>query len=300
MHRRILLRLGFASAGLIALSLPLHAAAPGKLKVVASITILGDMVQKVGGQHVALTTLVGPDGDAHAFEPTPADAKALSAADLVVVNGLGLEGWMDRLIQASGYRGPIVVASQGVEPRRMDEDGTSVTDPHAWQDLANGHRYVVNIEAALAKADAADAADYRAAARTYLAAIDAMDSYVRSAIAEVPPERRKVVSSHDAFGYFGQAYGVEFAAPQGIGEDAEPSAADMRRLIDQIRREHIKVLFFENALSPRLVEQIARETDAVVGGTLYADALSPARRSGPDLPRHVQAQSAAVEGGDAR
>ena len=266
-----------------------RAAAPGKLKVVATITILGDMVEEVGGEHVALTTLVGPDGDAHAFEPSPADAKALSAADLVVVNGLGLEGWMDRLIQASGYHGPIVVASQGVKPRQMDEDGRTVTDPHAWQDLENGHRYVVNIEAALAEADPAHAADYRAAAKTYLAAIDAMDGQVRREIAEVPPERRKVVSSHDAFGYFGKAYGVEFVAPQGISENAEPSAADMARLIDQIRSEHIKVLFFENALSPRLVEQIGRETDAVVGGTLYADALSPPDGPAPtylDMFRH--------------
>jgi zinc/manganese transport system substrate-binding protein len=289
MHRRILLGLGLASASLFATSMPLHAAPSGKLKVVATITILGDMVKQVGGSHVAVTTLVGPDGDAHAFEPSPADVKALSAAGLVVVNGLGLEGWMDRLIQASGYHGPILVASQGVNPRDMDEDGKTVTDPHAWQNLANGHRYVVNIEAALAGADPAHAADYRAAAKTYLAALDAMDTRVRGEIAEVPPERRKVVSSHDAFGYFGQAYGVEFVAPQGISEDAEPSAADMARLIDQIRSEHIKVLFFENALSPRLVEQLGRETGAVVGGTLYADALSPPDGPAPtylDMFRH--------------
>ena len=294
MDRRILLRLALASASLIAASMPLQAApsgnpTSGKLKVVATITILGDMVKQVGGDHVALTTLVGPDGDAHAYEPSPADAKALSAADLVVVNGLGLEGWMDRLIQASGYHGPIVVASQGVKPRYIDEDGKTATDPHAWQDLENGHRYVVNIEAALAQADPAHAADYQGTAKTYLAAIDAMDTYVRTEIADVPAGRRKVVSSHDAFGYFGAAYGVEFVAPQGISEDAEPSAADMKKLIDQIRSEHIKVLFFENALSPRLVEQIGRETDAAVGGTLYADALSPPDGPAPtylDMFRH--------------
>jgi zinc/manganese transport system substrate-binding protein len=206
-----------------------------------------------------------------------------------VVNGLGLEGWMSRLIEASGYHGPIVVASQNVNPRYIDEDGKTVTDPHAWQDLKNGHRYVVNIEAAMADADPAHAADYQAAAKTYLAAIDAMDSQVRSEIAEVPPEQRKVVSSHDAFGYFGQAYGVQFVAAEGISEEAEPSAADMRKLIDQIRTEHIKVLFFENALSPRLVQQIGRETGAVVGGTLYADALSKPDGPAPtyvDMFRH--------------
>ena len=289
MRRRSLLPALVALAGLVAVPLAAQSAAPGKFKVVATITILGDMVAAVGGEHVAVTTLVGPDGDAHAFEPTPADAKALSAADLVVVNGLGLEGWMDRLIEASGYHGPIVIASQGINPRYMGEDGRTVTDPHAWQDLANGHRYTVNIEAALAKTDPAHAVDYQAAAESYLAAIDAMDREVRSAIAEVPSERRKVVSSHDAFGYFGQAYGVEFVAPQGISEDADPSAADLARLIDQIRSEHIKVLFFENALSPRLVQQIGRETDAVVGGTLYADALSPPDGPAPtylDMFRH--------------
>jgi zinc/manganese transport system substrate-binding protein len=215
MHRPILLTSSLALAGLIAVSTPLHATTSGKLKVVATITILGDMVEQVADGHVTLTTLVGPNGDAHVFEPTPANAKVLSEADLVVVNGLGLEGWMDRLIQASGYRGPIVVASRGV-----------------------------------------------------------LDAEVRKQIAEIPPERRKVVTSHDAFGYFGAAYGVQFVAPEGISEDAEPSAADMKRLIDQIRREHIKVMFFENALSPRLVQQIGSETGAVVGGTLYADALS--------------------------
>jgi zinc/manganese transport system substrate-binding protein len=274
MDRRSQLISSLALAGLVAVSMPLHAATPGKLKVVATITILGDMVEQLAEGHVALTTLVGPNGDAHVFEPTPADAKALSEADLVVVNGLGLEGWMDRLINASGYRGPIVVASSGVKPREMDEQGKTVPDPHAWQDLANGHLYVSNIEAALAEADPANAAAYGEAAKRYLSQIDAMDAKVRKQVAEIPPEQRKVITSHDAFGYFGAAYGVQFVAPEGISEDAEPSAADMKRLIDQIRREHIKVLFFENALSPRLVQQIGNETGATVGGTLYADALS--------------------------
>jgi zinc/manganese transport system substrate-binding protein len=274
MDRRSLLMSSLALAGLIAVSMPLPAAASGKLKVVATITILGDMVEQVAEGHVALTTLVGPNGDAHVFEPTPADAKALSQADLVVVNGLGLEGWMDRLIKASGYRGPIVIASTGVKPREMDEEGKTVPDPHAWQNLANGHLYVSNIETALANADPSNADAYRQAAKRYLGQIDAMDAKVRRQIAEIPPDQRKVVTSHDAFGYFGAAYGVEFVAPEGLSEDAEPSAADMKKLIDQIRREHIKVLFFENALSPRLVQQIGNETGAVVGGTLYADALS--------------------------
>jgi zinc/manganese transport system substrate-binding protein len=274
MHRRALLLMSIGAASVLAAPLAARAAAPDQLRVVATITILGDMVEQVGAGRVALTTLIGPDGDAHAFEPTPGDVKALSAADLVVVNGLGLEGWLDRLIAASGYKGPVVVASDGVSPRQMEEEGATGVDPHAWQDLRNGHRYVANIEAALTAADPSNAGAYHQAAARYLSEIDAMDAEVRKTLGEVRPGQRKVVTSHDAFGYFGAAYGVEFEAPQGVSEDAEPSAADMKRLIDQIRREDIKVLFFENALSSRLIEQIARETGATIGGTLYADALS--------------------------
>ncbi|MFZ1430132.1 MAG: zinc ABC transporter substrate-binding protein [Geminicoccaceae bacterium] len=271
MHRRALL-LVTALAGVLS-TLP-ALAADEPVRVVTTISILGDMIQAVGGDHVAVTALVGPDSDAHAFEPSPADAKALAAARLVVVNGLGLEGWIDRLAQASGYQGAIVTASAGVVPHEMEEDGQAVTDPHAWQDLANGKLYVENIERGLAAADPAHAAAYAANAAAYLQQLDVTDTWVRAELAKVPQAQRKVVSSHDAFGYFTKAYGVTFVAPEGIGEDAEPSAAALKNLIDQVRAEHIKVLFFENALSPRLVEQIARETGAVVGGTLYADALS--------------------------
>jgi zinc/manganese transport system substrate-binding protein len=271
MRRRAVLLAAALACNLLALP----ALAAGEIPVVTSISILSDMVRNVGGVHVAVTELIGPDADAHAFEPSPADAKALAGAKLVVVNGLGLEGWLDRLIAASGYRGPVVVASQGVVPREMAEDGDTVSDPHAWQDLANGKLYVESIARGLAATDPAHAADYAANARSYLREIAAADGWVRAGLGKVPAAQRKVVSSHDAFGYFGAAYAVEFAAAQGISEDAEPSAADLKQTIDQIRAEHIKVLFLENALSPRLIEQIARETGAAVGGTLYADALSP-------------------------
>src|SRR5262245_21809455 len=201
-------RRSFLLAGLVALLLPASGAAHAagaKLKVVASFSILGDIVQNVGGDRVAITTLVGPDGDAHVFEPTPADIRAVAAADLVFVNGLGFEGWMDRLIQASGYRGPLVVASAGVQSRTMDEDGRTVTDPHAWQDLGNGRRYVENVAAALAAADPAGASAYRAAAVAYEAELAAKDEWVRDELAAVPAAQRKIITSHDAFGYFGAA-----------------------------------------------------------------------------------------------
>lgn len=276
MQRRALL--ASTAAACVAAALP-ALAATDRLRVVTTISILADMIRAVGGQHVDVTALIGPDMDVHAFEPSPADAKALAKAQLVVVNGLGLEGWIDRLTAASGYAGAVVTASIGVSPRTMDEDGQEVTDPHAWQDLANGALYARNIERGLAAADPTHAADYAVNTTAYLQRIAATDSWVRAELAKVPAAQRSVVSSHDAFGYFARAYGITFVAAEGIAEDAEPSAADLRKLIDQVRAEHIKVLFFENALSPRLVEQIGRETGAVVGGTLYADALSPP--SGP-------------------
>ena len=245
-----------------------------RLNVVASTSILGDMVRNVGGEAVDLTVLIGPNTDAHNYEPTPAAARSLAKADLVVVNGLGLEGWLHRLVSASDLEGPVVKASSGVAPREVDEGGQLVPDPHAWQDLANGERYVTNIEHALAAADPAHAADYATRSQAYLAELDRTDRWVRAELESVPPFQRKIVSSHDAFGYFAAAYKVEFVAPQGISEDSEPSASDLGRLVRQIRDDRIKVLFVENALSPRIVEQIGRETGARIGGELYADALS--------------------------
>jgi len=273
MHRR-----SFLSVVLIAplLLVPVAAhAADGKLKVVASFSVLGDIVKNVGGDRVAVTTLVGPDGDAHVFEPTPADARAVTAADVVFVNGLGLEGWMERLIESSGYKGPVAVASDGVKSRTMDEDGATVTDPHAWQDLSNGRIYVANVAAALAAADPQGADIYRAAASTYSAEMAAKDVWVRTELKDVPSGQRRIITSHDAFGYFGAAYGVTFLAPVGVSTEAAPSAAGIAKLINQMKAEGIKVVFFENMTSPKLVETLASESGARVGGTLFSDALSP-------------------------
>lgn len=272
MHRR-----SFLHAVLIAPLLLIPVAAPaadGKLKVVASFSILGDIVKNVGGERVAVTTLVGPDGDAHVFEPTPADAKAVAAADVVFVNGLGLEGWMERLIQSSGYEGPVAVAGNGVTSRTMDEAGAEVTDPHAWQDLSNGRIYVANIAAALAAVDPQGAEAYRTAASAYGAEIAAKDEWVRAELKDVPSGQRRIITSHDAFGYFGVAYGITFLAPVGVSTEAEPSAAGMARLIRQMKSEGVKVVFFENMTSPKLVATLASEAGARVGGTLYSDALS--------------------------
>jgi zinc/manganese transport system substrate-binding protein len=267
------------------------ASAGEPLQVVASFSILGDLVARVGGDRVAVTTLVGPDGDAHVYQPTPADARALAAADLVVVNGLGFEGWIDRLVAASGYRGPIVVASRGIEPLPSGDghghghghghrgQAAHQPDPHAWQDVRNVIAYVATIAAALEAADPAGADAYRAAAATFTEELAALDAEIRGSLAAIPRERRRLITSHDAFTYFAHAYDVEFLAASGVSTEAEASAADVARLIRQIRKEAVRAIFVENVSDPRLIEQIARETGAKIGGTLYSDALS-----GPEGP----------------
>lgn len=267
-----------------------HALAAEHPKVVASFSVLGDMIAEVAGDRAQVTTLVGPNGDAHVFEPSPADAQSLAEADLVIVNGLGLEPWMDRLIRSTGYKGPVSVASQGVLSRTMSEEDSgsaapaTVTDPHAWQDLRNGQIYVRNIAAALAKVDPGNAETYEANAIHYANQLAELDTWVRSQIEMVPEAKRKVITSHDAFGYFGAAYGVEFLAPVGISTEAEPTAGQLAGLIDQIKREHINTLFIENITDPRLVETIGRESGAQMGGELFSDALS--EPSGP-APTYV-------------
>lgn len=292
--RRMLLT-GVAAGAFLALASA--ADAGGGPKVVASFSILGDIAREVGGERIELVTLVGPDGDAHVFEPSPSDARAVAAADLVIVNGLGFEGWMDRLVEAAGYKGTVAVASNGIAPRAMEEQEEHVgehaeqadhadeeghhggQDPHAWQSLANGEVYVVNVERALSAADPDGAAAYAERAASYRQRLAALDAKVRSDIAILPPERRKLVTSHDAFGYFAAAYGMEFLAPQGVSTESEASAADVARLIRQINEERIPAVFVENISDPRLLEQITKETEAKIGGTLYSDALS-----GPDGP----------------
>jgi zinc/manganese transport system substrate-binding protein len=267
--------------------------AADKVKAVASFSILGDMVKEVGGDRVEVTTLVGPNGDAHVFSPTPADAKMLAGAQVFFVNGLGFEGWMERLEKASGFKGELVVASKGVKPLTMveeEEDGSEVvTDPHAWQSLANGKIYVANIRDGLIKADPAGKAMYEANAKKYLAAIDKEEKAVKDAIATLPPARRRIITSHDAFGYFANAYGLEIIAPEGVTTESEASAQDVAKIIRQIRAEHIPAVFVENVTDRRLLDQIARETGAKVGGELYSDALSPPDGPAPtylDMFRH--------------
>ncbi len=283
---RVSRRSWFVALASLAVVTTSPSSAADKLKVVTTFTILGDMVKNVGREQVALTTLVGPDADAHVYEPTPADARALAAADLVVVNGLGFEGWIDRLVRVSGYKGPIVVASEGIAALTAAEDRP---DPHAWQDLANGRLDVANIARALAAADPAHADVYRRRAENYDRELAALDRDIRDRLEAFPGDRRKVITSHDAFQYFGRAYGIDFLAPVGLSTESEPSAGEVAALVRQMRNEGIHALFVENITDPRLVEQLAREAGAVIGGRLYSDSLSGPAGPAPtylDMFRH--------------
>ncbi|MDI9847651.1 metal ABC transporter substrate-binding protein [Rhodoblastus sp. 17X3] len=270
--QRVLIR---ALTLLLAFS-PLSARAEGpeRLPVVASFSILADFVRQIGGDKVAVKSLVGPNGDAHVFQPSPTDAQSLAGARLIVVNGLALEGWMSRLIAASGAKAPVVVASRGVKPREGEEEGKKGVDPHAWQSIANAKIYVGNILAGLIAADPADADFFRARAQQYELALDETDRKVRAAIASIPPENRKIITTHDAFGYFGEAYGFTFIAPLGLSTDSEPSARDVARLITQIKHDKAPAVFLENISDPRLMKRIGQESGAKIGGDLYSDSLS--------------------------
>jgi zinc/manganese transport system substrate-binding protein len=251
------------------------------LTVVASFTVLGDMVKQIGGGHVQLRSLVGPNGDPHVYEPTPQDGEALAKADLVFVSGLGLEGWMNRLITASGYKGQIVISSVGIKTRKMVDDGQEITDPHAWNSAANGVIYAQNITKALIAADPDDATDYKTNDEAYEKKLWQLDAWARREVQAIPQKKRKIITSHDAFSYMGAAYGIEFKAPLGFSTESEASATDVAALIDQIKKEQIKAVFLENSNDPRLVEQIASATGAKLGGTLYAEALSDANGPAP-------------------
>ena len=281
---------------LLGLSITPSAAAE-KLKAVASFSILADLVKEVGGNHVDVTAIVGPDGDAHVFQPSPQDAKAVADANIVDINGLGLEGWMARLIQSSGTKAPVVVASKGVRPLQGEGEDKGKADPHAWQSIANAKIYVGNIRDGLISADPADKADYEANAKAYLGKLDQLEAQVKAAIASIPPKNRKIITTHDAFGYFGAAYGVAFIAPQGVSTESEVSARDVAKIITQIRKQKIPAVFLENVTDKRLLERIGTESGARIGGTLYSDALTDEKGPAPtylDMMRHNVKQLAAA------
>jgi len=296
-------------AACLSLAAPVAAAPQDQpLRVVASFSVLGDMVSQIGGDFIQLTTIVGPGGDVHSFEPRPSDAKALSEAQLLIVNGLGFEGWLPRLVQASGFKGVEVVASRGIAPRALSPEEAAAhsdehahkpgknggeggqgngaqpaqagaVDPHAWQSLNNGIIYARNIASALIKADPAHAEGYRSRTEYYISEMKKLDAELRQVLQTIPEDKRKVVTSHDAFGYFARDYGVRFISALGISSDAEPSAKEIAGLIALIKQEGSPPVFLEKSTNSRLIKEVARQTGSQIGGTLYSDSLSA-----PDQP----------------
>ncbi|PSO19117.1 ABC transporter substrate-binding protein [Bradyrhizobium sp. MOS003] len=272
---------------------PLRAAE--RLNVVASFSILGDFVRTIGGDRVNVTTLVSPDSDVHVYTPAPSDAKRIADAKLVVVNGLGLEGWLPRLVQSSGSKATVVTASAGITPLKLG----AAADPHAWQSVPNAKVYATDIAKALAVAAPDDAEFFRAQAKAYLEKLETLDREVREAVARIPPDRRKVISTHDAFGYFSAEYGVRFIAPLGVSTETEPSARDIAAIIGQIKAQKIPAVFLENISDDRLIRRIAAETGSKVGGTLISDGLTGEKGPAPtyiDMVRHnIKALTSALD-----
>ena len=263
--------------------------AADKIAVTASFSILGDLVNVVGGPRVAVTTLVGPNQDAHLFEPKPTDAKTIMSTQLLVTNGLGFEPWASKLAKSAGYKGDAVIASNGIKalttaPAKTPSEkqaghGHGAADPHAWQNPNHVVIYVRNIAAGLTRVDPSGAALYKTNAEAYVKELQALDAWAKTQFSEIVPARRKVITSHDAFGYLAAHYQIQFLAPQGVNTDAEPSAKQVAQLIKQIQREKIKAIFVENMSNPKLLAQLSKDAGATVGASLYADALS-----GPDQP----------------
>jgi zinc/manganese transport system substrate-binding protein len=292
-------------AALFALMLGiLPVSAQEKVPVVATFSILADFVKNVGGDRVAVSTLVQPNGDAHVYQPSPADAKKVADAKIVFMNGLGLEGWLGRLIKASGTKGAVIIATKGIKPHEMkEEDGghgkadAHKLDPHAWQSIANAKIYTANIRDALIAADPAGKKIYEENATDYLQRLTELEKEVKEAVAKIAPAKRRVITTHDAFGYFAKAYGIEFIAPQGVSTETEASARDVAKIIRQIKAQKIPAVFMENISDPRLMQQIAKETGAKIGGTVYSDSLSGEK--GPastyiDMMRHNMRQFSAA------
>jgi zinc/manganese transport system substrate-binding protein len=292
-------------AALFALMLGiLPVSAQEKVPVVATFSILADFVKNVGGDRVTVSTLVQPNGDAHVYQPSPADAKKVADAKIVFMNGLGLEGWLGRLIKASGTKGAVIIATKGIKPHEMkEEDGgqgkadVHKLDPHAWQSIANAKIYTANIRDALIAADPAGRKIYEENAADYLKRLTALEKEVKEAVAKIAPAKRRVITTHDAFGYFAKAYGIEFIAPQGVSTETEASAKDVAKIIRQIKAQKIPAVFMENISDPRLMQQIAKETGAKIGGTVYSDSLSGEK--GPastyiDMMRHNMRQFSAA------
>ncbi len=265
------------------LLLALSALASAAIPVVATFSILGDITQQLGGKHIEVDVLVGPEQDAHTYQPTTSDLKRIIRARLVLAHGLGFDQWVQKMLTSARYKGAYLQASQGLQTRHSQQTGHhhSEVDPHLWQDISLTRQYVENISAALIRLDPAHTADYQANKQRYLAQMQAVDEWAQNALAQIPLSKRVVLTSHDAFGYLGARYQIRFLAPVGVNTEAEASAQDVVKIIRQARTQKIRALFVENISNPRLLEQLSKETGSAISGKLFSDALSAAQGPAP-------------------
>ena len=279
-RRSFLLALGAAALLLAGPARPAE-----RIPVVATFSVIGDMLARVGGDHVDIKTIVGPGGDCELYQATAADVATVAAARAVFLNDLNeeFEPWLEPLLKQAAFKGLKVVVSRGVRTLAAEEEHPvsgrmlpETVDQHAWLDPRNGVVYVRNIAAALARLDPANAADYRTRAAAYAKEIEAVDDWARQQIAEVPAVKRRALTSHDSLQYIASAYGIKLLSVNGWTNNSEPSAAQLAKLAEQVRDSHVKALFLDSITDPRGMERIAGETGAVIGGTMYGDSLSPA------------------------
>jgi zinc/manganese transport system substrate-binding protein len=276
------------AAALLSIATAIGAEPP---KVVATFSVLGDMIARIAGDKVALTTIVGGDGDCENYTPSAADARAAAQAQLFVMNDLNpiFEPWAESLLRNAGFRGTKLIASQGVTTILDDRPRATVAGPqidqHAWHDPANALVYVANIREALASLDPANAGFYRTQAATLARDIRAVDAWAKREFAALPKAKRRVITSHDGFEYFARAYDIEMIPARGLTNETDPSAEEVARLIQQIRTARIRAVFIENMNDPRLIQRVAREAGAEIGGELYSDALG---KPGSDADTYVR------------
>jgi zinc/manganese transport system substrate-binding protein len=279
--RRVFVAATSIAAALLTL-IPANARAD-KIPVVATFSVIADMVTQVAEDRVHLTTIVGPDGDSELYRPTMADAKTVAEAKIVFMNGINdeFEPWLEPLLKQAKFAGAKVVVSRGAKTISASEENTpsgkpkpAELDQHAWLDPKNGIIYVNNIAEALAKYDPENAAPYRARAAAYVDDLKALDTWAKAEMAAIPPAKRRIISSHDSLEYLAKAYNITLISVNGWTNNAEPSAAELARLTQQIKKERVHALFLDSITDPRVMQRIGQEAGISVGDTLYGDALS--------------------------
>lgn len=273
---------------LIISCLTLSGFAQEKKTVVATASMMADMTKNIAGGMVNVECIVPIGGDPHLHEPTPRDAQMVNRADLIIKNGLTFEGWLDELIENSGTKAKTVRVTEGIQPIKSVEYENSA-DPHAWMDANLGLAYIKNIKDALTELDPDNADIYAFNYGVYKTQLEDLDQYIKTEIQKIPAQKRVLITSHDAFQYYGRAYGIRLEAILGTSTDAEAQTSDIIRLNKVIKTSNVPALFVESTINPKLLKQLAKDNDIEIGGQLYADSIGDEASPAPtyiDMLKH--------------